>query len=1044
MTSAKPSATLGFVNRVEEMKRILDALRAAKIGEGRLLLVRGEAGSGKTRLLQEAASEAEKLGFSVGSGTALAESVVPYHAWKEVLEGLGLDTILEEPPPPKLLGFYLLTPEGRIQTKVEREDLDSDLLSNLASTLADSVHESKGQDEVVEGGFTLLSQNGHRILLHRGSTSHLGAVVEGREDEAFLADMMALADKAESIFSGEDIQYEGEEPHQAMEAQMRQLLDSEIYEGIDYAKEDPKLRQNRLFELIALGLSRKAGNHPVFGMIDDLQWADPSSLALLHYVARNTRKTGVFLLGTYRVEEAEARPHLREALEGMEGEELLEEMDLMGLSREDLAELAESFLGSHALPDDFLDLLWQETRGNPLFVREVLLGLEDDGELVSRGVVKRLVCPLDEVALPERVRDVIRARLDRLPREDRQLLDAAATCGTRFTATLVSRVTGEEERNVLNGLTAIAKVHGLLRPTNSGFTFDHPAVQEVLYDGLPTEARQSYHKEAAEWLELAGGSIEDIAEHYYRSGDSRAVAKLYQAAEAALARYANDEASRLLGEALKLAAPEERERLLELQADALEAAARYDEALAALDMALEFGAPLPRCKRKIASIRIHQGLLDDSLAACEEGLRESEGAERGRLLTLQGEALSKKGEHSEAAERINDGLIAFGEGGNQRDRANALSTLGMARFLERRYDEAERIQLQALALHETIGNLRDVGTSLNLIGIVLHRKSDDERALEFLRKSLSIREAIGDLDGISASLNNIGSICLHRGEFSRSLELFKRALNISKSIGNRLWIAKQTHNISHVYADLGDYERAIELLEESLTMKEATGNPEAPVITMITIGNARYMQGDMDSAFECFQRSLSISDGRGYGKGIVLSLTGMGMVFTEKGDPPSALRVLRRALAVSEELEEPFIHAQVLDALVFALIRSEKLPEAKRRAEEELEISQKGSWSRMEALSHLNLARWETASGNPDAARGEFLRSVLLFKEIKADVYAADTYFEWGIAEREWENQVVSREHLEGALELFQSRNITRKADRTLEALKGLKLKPGQ
>ena len=120
MTSSTPSATLCFVDRVEEMKRILNELKAARIGKGQLLIVRGEAGSGKTRLVQEAAAEAKKQGFSVGVGTALAGSVVPYHAWKEVLEGLGLDTILEEPPPPKLLGFYLLTPEGRIQTKLER------------------------------------------------------------------------------------------------------------------------------------------------------------------------------------------------------------------------------------------------------------------------------------------------------------------------------------------------------------------------------------------------------------------------------------------------------------------------------------------------------------------------------------------------------------------------------------------------------------------------------------------------------------------------------------------------------------------------------------------------------------------------------------------------------------------------------------------------------------------------------------------------------------------------------------------------------------
>ena len=114
MMSAMPSATMSFVDRVQEMDRILHALKAAKTGEGQLLLVRGEVGSGKTRLLHEGATEAERQGFTIGFGTAFAESVVPYHPWKEVLEGLGLDAILEEAPPPKLLGLYLITSDGGI------------------------------------------------------------------------------------------------------------------------------------------------------------------------------------------------------------------------------------------------------------------------------------------------------------------------------------------------------------------------------------------------------------------------------------------------------------------------------------------------------------------------------------------------------------------------------------------------------------------------------------------------------------------------------------------------------------------------------------------------------------------------------------------------------------------------------------------------------------------------------------------------------------------------------------------------------------------
>ncbi|MCK5644040.1 MAG: hypothetical protein KAJ19_24795, partial [Gammaproteobacteria bacterium] len=534
----------------------------------------------------------------------------------------------------KLLGLYLLTAEGRILVRVEREgkDVDDGRLTSSVNTLKEHVQGSfdPKKCEWVEGQLAVMQEEGNRILVSGDANFIIGAVLDGKEDEKFLADLQGLTNTIASM--GPDMRLDAEQV--AAEALLRQLLESRKYEGIDYVRDDPKLRKARFFEQVTLGLTRKAGLNPVLVVFDDLQWAEPSSLALVHYVARNTHEASVLLVGTYRIEEAESRPHLRDALKGMEQEDLVTEMDLKGLAQHDLADLAESFIGSHSLPDAFVDRLWRETLGNPLFVREVLRGLEEDNVITQKGGVKRLVRPIDQLALPERVREVIRTRLERLPKGDRRLLDAAATCGTRFTAALISKITGETKGKVLNGLNAIAQVHGLLRPTGSGFAFDHSAVQEVLYEDMTPDSREAFHKKAAEWLELAGGPLEDVAEHYYRSHSPLAVPKLRAAAEAALAQYANDEAARLLGEALELAPTEEGGEILELRADALEAGARYDEALAALDEALQVGAPVARCKGKVASVRIHQGLFDDALAACEEGYTESEGMERGQILAL--------------------------------------------------------------------------------------------------------------------------------------------------------------------------------------------------------------------------------------------------------------------------------------------------------------------------------------------------------------------------------------------------------------------------
>lgn len=1007
MMSSTPSATLGFVDRVEEMKRILDALKAARTGKGQLLIVRGEAGSGKTRLVQETAADAEKHGFSVGFGTALAESVVPYHAWKEALEGLGLDTILEEPPPPRLLGFYLLTPKGHIQTKVEREDIDSDLLSGSASMLADSVHDSKAH-EVVEGGLTLMSQEGHNLLLHRGSTSHLGAIVEGREDEAFLADMTALADRAESILSGEDIQYEGEEPDQVIEAQMRQLLDSEIYEGIDYAKEDPKLRQNRLFELIALGLSRKAGSHPICVVIDDLQWADPSSLALLHYAARNTRKTGVLLLGTYRVEEAEARPHLRDALKGMEQEEILAEMDLNGLTREDLPDLAESFIGPHILSDAFLGHLWRETRGFPLFVREVLLGLEDDGEIVSRGVVKRLVCPLDEVALPERVRDVIRVRLSRLPREDRQLLDAAATCGTRFTAALVSRVAGEEEMKVLNGLSAIARVHGLLRPAASGFTFDHPAVQEVLYDGVPTEIRQTYHREAAEWLETAGGPIEDIGEHYYRARDSRAARKLRQAAAIASTKYANDEAARLLGEALELALPEERGELLKLRADALEAAAMYEDSLESYRKALD----LTEEKYKTAEI------LGDIGWVCK-----------------------LRGDYEEAIARCTQALNLV-EGDGCTEESRALDILGSAYYFKGEQERAIEYYLGSMNIGERIGNQEVIANSLNNLANIYATRGDFDRCLEYYDKSLNISREIDDQLGIAKSLNNIGTVHFDRGDYETAAECHEKSLAIRQKIGDVHGIAYSFYNLADAHYGRGDFVTALESYEKSLAVSDRIGDQLMTAASSLGIGYIHNIRGDYDAALRCLERSLRIGEETGNRLLLVEVLLGIGDAHRGQGDYAEALESYMEGLELQREADMSLVQCEFYCAMAELHLEMTDWEKAVEFCNLALSSSTKIGRKKVMADSLRLLGMVDRERKKWKESMQNFTESLGLSTEIGGQLEAGKSHYEFGLMWKKKGEPSRAREHLDASIKIYEELNLKRDLERANAARESLQTKP--
>lgn len=939
---------LSFIDRQEEMHRITMALEKAT-DEDQFICIRGEAGSGKTRLAEETAALAESMGFAVGFGTALAESVVPYQAWTEVLRGFDLDHLLDEDPPPRLLGLYVITGEGEVAIRTEREG--EDRLEDAVSILTKLVRgfESHSEQVTTDGELALLSESELKFIVHKGKDFHLGAVLDGQEDEIFLLDLKGLVDTIQAEFDA--VSSSDEDSISSLEISMRQILDSQKYEGIDYVKGDPKLRQSRLFENVAFGLGRKASSQPTCIIIDDLQWADPSTLALLHYTVRNTKNEGVFSLGTHRVEEKGLRPHLEDMLREVHEEDLASTIDLGGLSKNYMANLAESFLGPHTLPEAFLDRLWQETRGYPLFIREVLLGLEEDESIKVQGTLKRLVRPLELLALPEMVREVIQARLNRLPKGERHLLDAAATCGTRFTATLVAKVAGEEEEKVLNGLKAITEVHGLLRPIGDSYSFDHPTVQEALYEDMPSEMRQTYHRQAAEWLELTGGPMEDIAEHYYRARDIQAAPRLLQLAEAARGKYANDEAIRFYQEALEFEEKTpERMRAFENLGEVYSLIGDYDRGIEAYNSAMELAGE----KRDVAEIMVRigkilksKGAYDDALESCTGALDLVKGEacrEESLALSQTGDLYRHKGNLDKAIENLEGGLVIAKEIGDRDLQGACLNSIGIVQTIVGNREVALANYQKALAIREEtgdqrnmagclhnmsfvfeegpdgrtealdhleravriserIGHLRFLGNHLNSIGLIYLEQGDYDRAHKYFAKTLAIRERIGDKEGVATSLNNIGIVQREFGDYHSALEYFEKSNEILEKTGSRWWLAESYNYLGDTHVRCGNIKKALEFADQALNLSKETGRTEDTGWARNLFGMIYREQKMWHESMENFEKSIAVFKEIGNVFGEADSRYEFGLMWKKNGEPEKAKEHLGLSIKLYEEIK---------------------------------------------------------------------------------------------------------------------------------------------
>jgi len=218
----------------------------------------------------------------------------------------------------------------------------------------------------------------------------------------------------------------------------------------------PEQEQNRLFEAVSQFITNISQESPLLVVLDDLQWTDPSSLLLLHYLARGVQKTPLLLLGAYRSTEVDAKHPLTPVLTELNRERLLESIQLKRMSLSDLSEMVKSILQQEDVPEEFCKLVYDKTRGNPFFAEEVVKSLKEEG-VICRERGKWKFKEVSAIEFPESVKNVVRARISRLDEECQDALTKASFIGNDFAFEALREVTGFEEGNLLELLDKMFK-----------------------------------------------------------------------------------------------------------------------------------------------------------------------------------------------------------------------------------------------------------------------------------------------------------------------------------------------------------------------------------------------------------------------------------------------------------------------------------------------------------------------------------------------------------------------------------------------------------
>jgi DNA-binding CsgD family transcriptional regulator len=339
-----------------------------------------------------------------------------------------------------------------------------------------------------------------------------------------------------------------------------------LFDGLDLpaapALGDPGLELTRLFEAVRRMLERAAQRSPLALLLDDVQWADPASLALLGYLARGLAGSRLLLLLTYRSGEDGDSPggaadllaalHRAGAATGA-----VRDIVLGGLGPEQTLGVAADVLGDDP-PPALVDLLIERAGGVPLFVQALVEQLVEDGQL-RRGAGRWVFAPAGATAVPRLVTTLVRQRLDALPPTARAVFDLISL-GGGATSHRVVRIAAADEAAALEAvgrLRAAGLVSEDVVEATVVYRPVHPMHAEVAYAALPVARRQALHASVAAALEAQPGpDLRLLAHHLRGAGPAvdprRAFPALRRAADAALERQAGDEAAACARAALDL------------------------------------------------------------------------------------------------------------------------------------------------------------------------------------------------------------------------------------------------------------------------------------------------------------------------------------------------------------------------------------------------------------------------------------------------------------------------------------------------------------
>jgi len=712
----------------------------------------------------------------------------------------------------------------------------------------------------------------------------------------------------------------------------------------------PEHWKNELYKAIKKVIVSLAQRSPLIIFLEDLHWADPSTLELIRLILPDLSHPVLFIC-TYRPTISLFTSH---QISNMVSP--YHEIQLQDLSPSDSQLMVESLLKTKSIPLNFKLFIQDKIEGNPFYIEEMINSLIESGILISEEGQWRLTRTINDSDISSTIHGVVSGRVDRLENDAKQILQEASVIGRSFLYQILEKIS-ELKNNVdrnLWGLERLDLIKAKAIEPELEFIFKHALTQEVVYNGLLKKDRKTIHERIGIVIEqIFQDRLPEFYEtlsYHFKQGhsDLKAVEYLVKSAEKSMGRSAVEESHQYYLEAYQILVNKQNRT--------------KGEDTTLIDLL-----------NKWSNVYHFRG-----------DFRE------------HAKIISK---HKDLAESLDD----------EATKGMFYAWIGNCDLQRGKHHEALRYLQKALSIGEKTGDLRIIGYSCCWISTTLGDLGNIRDATQYGERALKICEQLpSDFYLYFRSYMAVGFAYVCKGYIKKVHEIGSSFLDKGKRNSNIRFIGGGYLILSIAYHQGGDIESAIESLKKEIQIVQ---DPHMLITSRSLLGTIYAILGQVEKAEAILQKVISDIHFLGYERTWPLAYGGLGMVTIAGGNMRRGFKMIHEAIDFCHENGLMYWKAQLLNASgqiylkivdqsakvnLGVMIKNvgfllKNVPMADKKGQEyfneTLKIANKIGAKGIEAVVYLNLGRLHKIKKRTDQARDCFFHAIELFEECEAETY---------------------------------------------------------